>query len=184
MGEIGCSWPLKEGEKKVLKAAGRAQKETGVPINIHPGWNKRAPMEILEILSAEGANLNSVIMSHVDRTLLTHESRCEVAKTGCYLEYDAIGREGYFDLDFIVDIPNDNYRANEILKLMDAGFQNRILLSCDVCTKDMCCTYGGHGYAHILRYFVPLLRKKGLTNDEINTLIIDNPRNALTIRPK
>lgn len=181
MGEIGCSWPLKEGEIRVLRAAGRAQHDTGVPINIHPGWSSESPMEILAILANAGADLNHVVMSHVDRTLLSHESRCEVARTGCYLEYDAIGREGYFDLEFVVDIPNDNYRANEIIKLIEAGFLNKILLSSDICTKDMYCSYGGHGYGHILRYFVPLLRQKGLTDKEIETILIDNPRNMLTI---
>ena len=30
IGEIGCSWPLAEVEKKALQAAARAQQETGM----------------------------------------------------------------------------------------------------------------------------------------------------------
>jgi len=181
LGELGCVWPLAPTEKKVLKAAGKTQKLTGFPINIHPGRDQRAPMEILEILSESGADLNHVMMSHIDRTLLTHESRVEVLKTGCSIIYDSIGREGYFDLEIIIDIPNDNYRVNHIMRLVEEGFSDRIMLSCDVCTKDMRVKYGGHGYVHIPKYFVPLMRRKGVPGDVIKKLVVENPARVLTI---
>ncbi|WP_352404650.1 phosphotriesterase family protein [Sporanaerobacter acetigenes] len=180
LGEIGCSWPLEESEKKVLKAAAKAQKKTGILINIHPGWSESAPLEILEILVDSGAEPNHVAFSHTDRTLLNHKARIEVLKTGSYLIYDSIGREGYFDLETIIDIPNDNYRVNDIMKLMDAGYANKIMLSADVCTKDMRVKYGGHGYVHIPKYFVPLLRRKGMCQEAINKLLIHNPSASLT----
>ena len=37
IGEIGCSWPLTDNERKVLRAAATAQSETGAPSLIHPG---------------------------------------------------------------------------------------------------------------------------------------------------
>lgn len=181
LGELGCVWPLATTERKVLQAAGRTQKITGIPINIHPGRDPRAPMEILEILSESGADLNHVMMSHIDRTLMTHESRVEVVKTGCCIIYDSIGREGYFDLDIIIDIPNDNFRVNDILRLADEGFSDRIMLSSDVCTKDMRVKYGGHGYVHIPKYFVPLMRKKGVPEEVISNLVVNNPAKFLSI---
>ena len=180
LGEIGCLWPLAESEKKVLAAAGRTQKMTGIAINIHPGWSERAPMEILDILASAGADPRHVIISHTDRTLMSHESRVEALRTGCYLVYDSIGREGYFDLETIIDIPNDNYRVNDIMRLMDAGFPDQILLSADVCTKDMRVRYGGHGYVHIPKYFVPLMRRKGMSQEAVDKLLIHNPARSLT----
>lgn len=180
LGEIGCLWPLAESEKKVLLAAGRTQKMTGIAINIHPGWSEKAPMEILDILTSAGADPRHVIISHTDRTLMSHESRVEALKTGCYLVYDSIGREGYFDLETIIDIPNDNYRVNDIMRLMDAGFPDQILLSADVCTKDMRVRYGGHGYVHIPKYFVPLMRRKGMSQEAVDKLLIHNPARSLT----
>ena len=180
LGEIGCLWPLAESEKKVLLAAGRTQKMTGIAINIHPGWSERAPMEILDILASAGADPRHVIISHTDRTLMSHESRVEALRTGCYLVYDSIGREGYFDLETIIDIPNDNYRVNDIMRLMDAGFPDQILLSADVCTKDMRVRYGGHGYVHIPKYFVPLMRRKGMSQEAVDKLLIHNPARSLT----
>ena len=43
IGEIGCTWPPKQNEIKVLRASGKAQKVTGAPILIHPGRNENAP---------------------------------------------------------------------------------------------------------------------------------------------
>ncbi len=180
LGEIGCLWPLAESERKVLVAAAKAQTVTGIPINIHPGWSERAPMEIIEILANAGADPEHVMMSHTDRTLISHKSRIEVLETGCSLIYDSIGREGYFDLETIVDIPNDNYRVNDIMRLQDAGFSDKILLSVDVCTKDMRVKYGGHGYVHIPKYFVPLMRRKGMPQEGIDKLLIHNPAKAMT----
>ena len=37
IGELGCSWPLQDNERKVLRAGARAQQETGAGILIHPG---------------------------------------------------------------------------------------------------------------------------------------------------
>ena len=49
IGEIGCSWPLQENEKKVLRATARAQQITGAPLNVHPGRKKEAVFEIIEL---------------------------------------------------------------------------------------------------------------------------------------
>ena len=43
LGEIGCSWPLDDRERKVLRAAGRVQAATGAALMVHPGRDARAP---------------------------------------------------------------------------------------------------------------------------------------------
>jgi phosphotriesterase-related protein len=42
IGEIGCTYPLEDCEKKILRAAGMAQKETGAPLEVHPGRSEEA----------------------------------------------------------------------------------------------------------------------------------------------
>ena len=59
--EVGCTWPLTDNERKVLRASGRAQCLTGAPITIHLGRDERVPMEALEILSKVGVDLNKTI---------------------------------------------------------------------------------------------------------------------------
>ena len=93
IGELGCSWPLTDVERKVLCAGAKAQRETGAPLLIHPGSNEEAPFEIIDILREAGADISRTVMSHLDRTLLSDDSTLRFAKTGCGLEYDLFGTE-------------------------------------------------------------------------------------------
>ena len=62
IGEVGCTWPLTDNERKSLRASAIAQRETGAAILIHPGRNEDAPMEILEVLDEAGADVGRVVM--------------------------------------------------------------------------------------------------------------------------
>jgi phosphotriesterase-related protein len=187
IGELGMSWPLTDGNKRSLRAAARAQKQTGAPINIHIANSPDSPFEIIEVLSKAGADLSHVVMSHIDRTIFVHDVRVELAKTGCYLEYDVFGLEGWYPRRMVVseanqvkaDMPNDAARINEIMALIDEGFLNQILISHDHCFKTRLCAYGGPGYAHILNNVVPLMKEKGMSTDAIDTLLVQNPKRLL-----
>ncbi|MDP7285634.1 MAG: hypothetical protein QF906_01005 [Dehalococcoidales bacterium] len=184
IGEIGCSWPLLDNEKKAMRAAVRAQQRTGAPLNIHPGRKVNvAVLEILEILQDTGADLTRTVMSHIDIRVRDHSSRCQVAKTGVYLEYDCFGWSGpppvilYQDPE--VDVPSDTQRIREIRQLIDEGYLNQILISHDICHKNQRARYGGTGYDHIPKFVIPLMRMKGLTDEQINTITVENPKRLL-----
>lgn len=191
IGEVGNSWPWADSEKKVLRAAVSAQRRTGAALMIHPGFHPSAPFEIIELLREEGADLSHTIICHMEVAFTNFEQRRKLAETGCYVEFDTFGRLGYFDTgpseDFIdappwpaaLTAPNDLQRIDEIIKLIDAGHLNQILMSQDVCKKVNLVHYGGPGYAHILRHIVPLMRLKGVSEEHIHTLLVENPRRAL-----
>ena len=186
IGELGCSWPLKDEEKKILIAAARAQKVTGIPISIHPGQHPDSPFEIVDALVSAGGEARHIIMGHLERTLLSYELMEKFAKTGCYLEFDGFGKEGYFSsatkADLSIDIPNDHYRINMIMKIIQAGYGDQLLISQDICTKDMLLGYGGYGYAHILKRVVPIMRLKGMREQEdIMRILKNNPQKAFAI---
>lgn len=181
IGELGCSWPFTDNEKKVLRAAARAQKATGAAINVHPGQNEAAAMEHVRVLDKAGADLTRTIMSHCERAIREPANRLALAKTGCCIEYDLFGREGYYPTRFrVLDVPNDAQRINELKELTDKGYQNQIIISHDNYTKSALCRYGGWGYAHILRDAVPVMKLKGLPQELIDTWLIDNPKRLLT----
>lgn len=184
IGEIGCTWPMQPNEKKSLIAAAHAQKATGAPLNIHPGRIGKALFEIVEILENEGADLSRTVMSHVDIRIRNHEDRCKLADIGCYLEYDTFGWEGPppATLDWGPDtsVPSDEQRIKEIIQLISAGYLNQILISLDVCTKTNLLSYGGKGYNHIQKYAVPLMKKIGLTQKQMDIIMIENPRRMLS----
>jgi phosphotriesterase-related protein len=183
IGEVGTTWPITDIEVRSLKASAGAQALTGLGINVHPGQSAEAPMAIVRILESEGADLSHVAISHLDRALRDMSSLKELARTGVFLEYDLFGDEGYYPMGFrVIDLPNDAQRINEIRELMAAGFERQILISHDICTKRQLCKYGGFGYGHILRNTVPVMAAKGMTQGEIDQLIIHNPRLFLALR--
>lgn len=184
IGEIGCSWPLHDDERKVIRAAARAQQRTGASINMHPGRNREAPFEIIEILRDAGADVGRVVISHIDARIRDHGERCRLARTGCYLEYDLWGWEGHFPsywtADDFLDLPNDTQRIYEMLQLIDEGYLNQLLISHDMCIKSRRVRYGGWGYSHISNYAVPMMLKRGMTPEQIHTIMVENPRRLLT----
>lgn len=184
IGEIGCSWPLLDNEKKAMQAAARAQRLTGASLNIHPGRrNNEAVLEILEILNDAGADLSRTVISHIDIRVRDHNVRCQVAKAGCYLEYDCFGWSGPAPSNLykgsFISIPSDSGRAEEIRALIAEGYLNQILISHDVCHKYQRARYGGVGYDHISRYVMPMMVDAGITEEQVNTITVENPKRML-----
>ncbi|KYQ90530.1 phosphotriesterase-related protein [Tieghemostelium lacteum] len=184
IGEVGCSWPLSENEKKSLRASARAQKRTGVSITIHPGRSVKAPEEILSIIKEAGGDLSRVIIGHLDRTIHDLPTMLYlIESTGCVLEFDLFGMEISFypyGTD-VVGMANDNQRMEWIRDLCLKGHQKNIVISHDVYTKNRLVTYGGHGYHHILFNILPRMEKLGISKDQINDIIVNNPKRLLTI---
>lgn len=67
VGEIGCSWPLTESERRVLQAAAQAQAQLRCPVTIHPGRSSEAPFQIIRLLQEAGAKAAKTVMCHLDR---------------------------------------------------------------------------------------------------------------------
>ena len=180
IGEIGCTWPLAPNEHKVLRAAALAQQETGAAILIHPGRNPIAPREILDVLAEAGGDIERTIMGHLDRTFTETDDLLDLAKTGCYLEYDQFGLEVSSYSLGNQDMPSDAQRLGFIQRLLAEGYRHRIVIAHDVFSKHRTVKYGGHGYAHILDNIVPRMRNMGFSVAEIDSIIVGNPARVLT----
>ena len=186
IGELGCSSPLKENERKCLRGGAITQQKTGAAIWIHPGRNEIAPIEEIAVLSDAGADLSRVVVCHMDRCGYSLETRRKLVDAGCCIEYDLFGLEGYYPArvalseGHLPDILNDLGRIKEIKELIGLGYEKQLLISHDVCMKIALTHYGGGGYGHILREVVPLMRIYGITDEQINTLIVENPKRLLT----
>lgn len=183
IGEVGCSIPWTDNERKVMEASGMAQKATGAPLLIHPGRQETSPLEIITFLDKLGADINNTIISHIDRTIYNWDALEALAKSGCYLEFDLFGLEtSYYPFGPSSYMPNDIQRMNYIQKLFENGFGDQVLIAHDVCSKHRLVRYGGHGYAHILRNIVPRMRDRGFTEEFINALLVENPKRVLTFK--
>ena len=181
IGEIGCTWPLHKDERKCLRSAAKAQVETGAAITIHPGRDPAAPPEILEVIDGAGGNIGRTIMGHLDRTYHDYATLEAFARLGCYLEFDMFGLESAYYPFGPMDMPNDGRRIDLIMQLIADGYGDRILISHDIAFKHALVKYGGTGYAHILDNAVPKMRTKGMSEDDIKAVMVDNPAAVLGI---
>ena len=65
--------------------------------------------------------------------------------------------------------------------LLARGHAEHILLSQDVCHDSQLRRYGGNGYTYLADTFLPRLREAGVSDAEIETMTVANPRRLLTI---
>lgn len=175
IGEIGVSAAFTAEEQKVLRGAARAQRATRVPLTVHmPGWERHGH-RVLDLVAEEGVDLHCVILDHMNPSGIDPDYQASLAERGAYLEYDMIGMDYYY-ADQQAQSPCDEENAVAIRNLIRLGYVTHVLLSQDVFIKMMLTRHGGFGYGYILRHFVPRLRRHGVTEEQLTTMLAENPR--------
>jgi predicted metal-dependent phosphotriesterase family hydrolase len=175
IGEIGTDKPwLSAQEERVHRAAARASKRTGLAITTHAVLSP-VGLDQLRIFEAEGADPTRVVIGHADS--YPHlEHYLAIVERGASVEFDFLG------MSFTAQERYGEERVVELLKeLLSRGHADRILLSQDVCHDSQLTRYGGNGYTHLTDTFLPRLREAGVSQDEITTMTVSNPRRLLTI---
>lgn len=190
IGEIGINPIIGEWDKKLLRVVSKAQRETGLPLSIHiqavptiPGFNPQLNgLDVLKILKKEGAFIDKVVICHADAKIDLEYIK-EIIGFGAFVEFDHFGKEFYYrEADFLMD--RDMDRVLALRELIRMGFTNNLLISQDVCLKTDLVRYGGFGYAHILNDVVPVMLRKGITREEVDILMVENPKRLLNVDGK
>jgi len=186
IGEIGVNGnPITFNEEKSIKASTRASLITGAAMTFHRGGTGSERHTTLDLVESEGGDLGRVILGHSDEITDDFELMKGLLERGVFIQFDLIGREfAVNSLDDMnpgasCDSSVTDKDAVAILKLIDAGFGDRILLSHDVCWKTHLRKYGGFGYSFIIEEFLPYLRKIGVEDDQINMMMVENPKRIL-----
>ena len=181
IGEIGCQNPWTSLERRVMKAAIIAQRHTGAALTIHPGRREDQPQEIMDFIRAEGGDPSRTIMDHIDRTIMSQDALFRLADTGVVLEWDLFGQESFlYTLNESVDMPNDAGRLRAIRSVLDRGHRSQIVIAHDICHRAHMTRWGGWGYAHIHKRILPLMRRRGFSENEIAEIMVDTPRRLLS----
>lgn len=158
--------------QRLFAAAAEASTHTGVSILSHTEMGKGA-LEQIRIFTDHHVSVDSIILCHLDRVLNDIEYILAVAETGIYMEFDTIGRFKYH---------SDEDEAKFIVKLIENGYEDRILIGLDT-TRERMKSYGGSiGLDYILTSFIPLLKDYGITDEIIKKITISNPAQAFTIK--
>jgi phosphotriesterase-related protein len=181
IGEIGCQAPWTALEQRVMRGAILAQQATGLAINVHPGRHPDQPQEVADFIRKHGGTIERTIISHIDRTIFDTDRLLRLADTGCVVEFDLFGQESSYYRLADIDMPNDAVRLRAIRTLIDHGHGDRVVISHDICYQTRLVALGGHGYGHIFAHVLPMMRRRGFAEKEINAIVVETPRRLLTV---
>ena len=179
IGEVGLSCDFTDEEIKCLRAGAQASVKTRVPLTIHQPSFYRMANRVVDIVLEEGGDLRHTIIDHMCASGKDLEYQLSVLDRGVFIEYDLIGSDLYYP-GLGTGQPDDDENVFNIKRLIDAGYINQLLLSHDIFIKICLKTYGGRGYGHILKSFVPMLKQSGVTDQQIHTMLVENPKRLYT----
>ncbi|MBI4474587.1 MAG: phosphotriesterase [Acidobacteria bacterium] len=162
--------PLSSIDEKLVRASAIAHRATGLTIASHTGDGEAALAE-LRVLEVEGVSPDAFIWVHAQNES-NPDLHVQAAHRGAWVEFDGIRPE---TLD---------RHLKMVRNMMDRGLLKRTLISQDAGWYHVGEPGGGRfrNYAFLFTDFVPELRKKGATEGQVQTLLVDNPRQALTTR--
>jgi phosphotriesterase-related protein len=164
------SGPLSEIDAKLVTAAARACRRTGLVIASHTGDGIAALAQV-EVLRKEGVEPSAFIWVHAQNEPNRAIHR-RVAEVGAWVEFDGISAK---TISQHVDL---------VLGMKRAGLLRRVLISQDAGWYHVGEPGGGEfrGYDGLFTEFLPALRRAGASQRDIHTLLTKNPRQALALR--
>lgn len=181
IGEVGVSPDFTDEEIKCLRAGARTSALTRVPLTIHQPSFHRMAGRVVDIVLEEGGDPQHTIIDHMCASGNDFEYQQKVLESGVYIEYDLIGSDLYYP-SIQTSQPTDDENVANIKRLIDAGYLKQLLISHDIFIKICLTHYGGRGYGHILKNFVPMLKAAGVSAEQIHTLLVENPRRVFTYK--
>jgi len=180
IGEIGTSDPVAAEELRVLRAVARAARQTGLAVSVHlQPWGRTGAVA-LEPLLSEGLAPDRIVLGHLTTAYDDEPYLRDLADRGVGLAFDLFG----FDHSLIGVgrwPPSDLDVARTVASLFAAGLGSQVLISHDIGVRTRLVAYGSWGYAHIPRHVVPLLLELGLSEVDVEQLLVSNPAQLLSV---
>lgn len=180
--KVGSSPVMTDYEKAVHKAAVMTQKATGVPIITHTE-GPTGGVEQAEFLLSQGANPKKVMIGHVTNSKEIDYHRA-ILKRGVSIGFDRLGVAALFNVP-------DNLSVQNIAILCQEGFIHKIMLSHDtvnywlgrpIVNKDAASLFNDWRIDHVSQDIIPMLKERGVTDEQVKTVMVDNPKHLFTGR--
>lgn len=166
---------LSAAHYKIISAAALTQKETGMVIASHTGPDAPAFAQI-SVLQSYGIDLSNFIWVHAQGGSL--EGNIKAAQMGSYISLDNLNLNRKPGSDYDVE-----WYASRIVSLKEAGYLHRVLISHDAGWYTPGEEDGGtfRGFTGIFTDLLPALRSRGFSEEELNLLLVENPRKAFSL---
>lgn len=161
--------PLSDIDRKLVRAAAKTHRESGLTIAVHTSDNVPAAREQLSILQEEGVDPSAWIWVHA-QNVTDINALAEAAEQGAWIEFDGLAPGEEID------------RHLKLVQAMEKrGLLDRVLLSHDGSS------YPPEGteprpFDVLFRSFLPRLRSAGFGKAAVRQLTVENPRRAFTVR--
>ena len=161
------------GVERVLRAVAQAHRQTGVPISTHTHAATRRGLEQQQIFTQEGVDLSRVVIGHSgDTTDLDYLE--ELVGNGSYIGMDRFGVDVFLSFE---------ERVDTVARMCERGHADRMVLSHDAaCLMDWLpedlvpVMMPNWHYLHIHNDVIPALKERGVTDEQLTTMLVDNPR--------
>jgi phosphotriesterase-related protein len=161
------------GVEKVLRAVAKAHRRTGVPITTHTEAKSQRGLAQQDVFESEGVDLSRVIIGHSGDTE-DIEYLTKLLERGSYIGMDRFGLDVY--------LPTEK-RVAVVARLCEMGYAERMVLSQDAAvymdwfTPEVQKALGPKwSHFHILDDVLPALRQAGVSEEQIRTMTVENPR--------
>ncbi len=158
--------------ERILRAVAKAHLETGAPVMVHTHPGTKRGLEVHKVLAGMGVDPTKVCLAHSgDTGDVDHLS--ELADLGYFLGMDRFGVDVYAPFETRVDT---------VVKLIERGYLAQIGLAHDAsCYLDwveqsMLAMTPNWNYLHISNDVLPEFRNRGVTEEQIDTMLLANPK--------
>lgn len=167
------------GVERVLRATAQAHRQTGVPISTHTHAHTRRGLEQQKIFAEEGVDLSRVVIGHSgDTTDIAYLE--ELIAAGSYLGMDRFG------IDVLLPFED---RVNTVAKMCERGHADKMVLSHDAaCFNDwlperaLPAVLPNWHFLHIHNDVIPALKARGVTDEQLHTMLVENPRRIFEVQ--
>jgi phosphotriesterase-related protein len=162
-----------EMNRKLLQVAARLHRATGVPISTHTDVHSHTGLGQQDVFESEGVDLTRIVIGHCgDSEDVEHLEA--ILKRGSFIGMDRFG------VDILLPFEK---RVSVVAELCRRGYADQMVLSHDACCfidwfppetiKEMAPRWN---FSHISVDVLPALRDEGVTEGQIRTMTVDNPR--------
>ncbi|HLW52207.1 MAG TPA: phosphotriesterase-related protein [Candidatus Angelobacter sp.] len=159
--------------ERILRATAQAHRKTGVPISTHTHALKRVGLDQQRIFKEEGVDLTRVVIGHSgDTTDLSYLE--ELIGNGSYIGMDRFGIDSILSFE---------HRVQTVVAMCQRGHANKMVLSHDAACfnhwlpeRQLPAALPRWNYLHIHNDVIPALKQKGVTDQQLQTMLVDNPR--------
>ena len=160
-------------EKSLFRGAARTARSTGIPVSIRYG---KDAVHDLEVVLDEKLPASRAVVGGLDRKdAVAAGAPLQIARRGAFAALDHVGLGDDAHV-------TDRERAALVVDLVKAGHGNRVLLSGNAIGVAKGQPGNDLPYSYVLSTFVPLLTSRGLSEEDVQRILVGNPRELLSVR--